>query len=83
MPLLSATLSIASSYGIYYLLTDHLGESALITGIAIAVAALLYLVFSVLLGIIGEEDIRMLPRGERICAMLRSKKKKDSIKDQK
>jgi stage V sporulation protein B len=81
MPLLSATLSVASSYGIYYLLTDHVGESALATGLAIASAMLLYLIFSLLLGVINEEDFRTLPQGEKICAYIHSKKQKNKTEE--
>ncbi len=80
MPLISATLSVAASYGVYYLLTDHVGESVLITGLAIILAMLLYLIFSFLLGIITEEDIRSLPQGEKICTYIQSKNKRNRTK---
>ena len=69
-PLLAATLAVGSSYGVYYLLTFHLGESASVTAIGILVAVILYLFFSCLLGVFRAEDIIALPMGEKICAFL-------------
>ena len=70
-PLLSATLGVGASYGVYYLLTFHFGESSTVTAVSVLTAILLYLFFSFLLGVFRAEDILALPMGEKLCRVLK------------
>lgn len=69
-PTLLSLLAIGVAYGEFLLLCHQFGENALTTLISMATAALLYLVFGCLFGLISAEDISALPLGKKICTVL-------------
>ncbi len=70
-PLLSAVASVGISYLLYLTLLARIGASSWLTLGFIALAVLLYPVFSCLFGVVGKEDILMLPGGQSIYSFLR------------
>lgn len=70
-PLLSSAAAIGISYVFYLWLTLRLGESALITLVAIALAVVLYLLLSCLFGVFYAEDILAFPMGDKIYRFLK------------
>ena len=69
-PTLLSAFAVGIAYGECLLLQQKFGENALTTLIPIATAALLYLVFGCLFGLISKEDISSLPMGKKICSIL-------------
>ena len=71
-PLFASVLAVGVSYGVYWILTSHLGERGVLTLIAVLTAVFLYLIFSCLFGVLREEDILALPKGKKICDLLKT-----------
>ena len=69
-PTLLSVLSVGISYGEYMLLRYRFGENALTTVASMITAAILYLLFGCLFGLILEEDLLSLPMGDKICTIL-------------
>ena len=69
-PLLASGISVGGAYALYATLLSRVGEGTMLTLGAIGFAVLCYPIVSCLLGVFCEEDIRMLPMGDRICAWL-------------
>ncbi len=78
-PLASSAVMGLGAWGVYGLLSGVLGRGgALPRGLmllamaaAIAVAALLYLLMIVLVRAVSADDLRLIPRGEKLAALLR------------
>ena len=69
-PLAAAVLSIGAAFGGYALICRNFGTSRLYTIAFIGLAALLYLISAMLFRAVDEDDIKMLPKGERIYSLL-------------
>ncbi len=71
-PLIASFTCVAASFGLYALLTDvlHMG-GRMITLLAIGVAALVYVVMIFLIRAITSDDIRLLPKGEKLLSVLK------------
>lgn len=63
-PLATSGASVGISYGTYLLMRTHFGETFPVTASALGLTVLLYLLFSLLSGGIGEEDLNALPMGK-------------------
>lgn len=70
-PLAASVLSIGIAFGIYFLIVKNYGASRLYTIASIGIAAILYVIFAMLIRAVDEEDIKMLPGGKRIYSLLR------------
>lgn len=70
-PLAASVLSIGIAFGIYFLIVKNYGASRLYTIVSIGIAAVLYVIFAMLMRAVDEEDIKMLPGGKRIYSLLR------------
>lgn len=70
-PLAASVLSIGIAFGIYFLIVKNYGASRLYTIASIGIAAILYVIFAMLMRAVDEEDIKMLPGGKRIYSLLR------------
>ena len=70
-PLLCAVLSIGGSYAVYLSLVCRIGESSLLTMLALAGAAGSYLLLACLMGVFEEQDLSALPMGDRLCIVLK------------
>lgn len=70
-PLAAATLSIGVSYAVYWILSTHIGEHAMLTVSAILLAMIFYLIFALAMGAVKESLIQMLPQGDRLCKILK------------
>ncbi len=69
-PTLLSILSVGAAYGEYMLLRYRFGENVLVSVASMVTAAILYLLFGCLFGLILEEDLLALPMGDKICTIL-------------
>ncbi|MEE0970672.1 MAG: polysaccharide biosynthesis protein [Clostridia bacterium] len=69
-PLFASVISIGSAFGIYTVMCSIDGVSRLYTIASIGIAAVLYLIFAMLFKAVDEDDIKMLPKGEKIYSLL-------------
>ena len=69
-PLMVAGGAIGIAFGAYLSLVYVYGEKDLISIACMLLAVVLYLLLSVLLGSISEEDLRALPMGERLAGVI-------------
>ncbi|MBE6538993.1 MAG: polysaccharide biosynthesis protein [Ruminococcaceae bacterium] len=69
-PFAASVVSIGAAFGVYLLIYSKLGASRLYTIAAIALAAVLYIFAAMLFKAVDEDDIKMLPKGEKIYALL-------------
>lgn len=69
-PFAASVVSIGAAFGVYLLIYSKLGASRLYTVAAIALAAVLYIFAAMLFRAVDEDDIKMLPKGEKIYALL-------------
>lgn len=74
-PLASTVIMAAACWAVYYFLTPVLGMYLTLI-LAIAAAVIVYFVFLLLLGGITREDALLLPKGEKISAILERFSKK-------
>ncbi len=65
-PLIAAIISIGASYGIYLVA----GGGKLLTLICIAIAAVLYIAFIFIFKTLNRFDVKLLPKGDKICDIL-------------
>ena len=70
-PMAAALIAVGGAFGVYILLRTRLGISNLFALVGIAVAALLYVVLALVFRAVEEEDIRILPKGEKLLALFR------------
>ena len=70
-PLLPSTASVLGAFAIYLLLRETIGKSLTLL-VAILVALILYFFFSVWFGAIRQEDLRLLPFGEKMMRKIKS-----------
>lgn len=68
-PLLAGAICAAAAYGSYRLLAPYLGSLATLIGIC--VAALVYLVLIFKLKAITEEDLKTIPKGGKVLAIMK------------
>lgn len=71
LPLAAAAIMGAAAYGVNFLLFKVTGSNALACIISICVAVVIYGLSLLLVRGIGEEEIRMLPKGAAIAALLK------------
>ena len=69
-PLCAAVISVGAAFGVYVLLCSYLGTSRIYTIACVALAAVLYVLAAMLMRAVDEEDIKMLPKGEKIYSLL-------------
>lgn len=69
-PFAASVLSSAVSFAIYYLMYHKMGDSKLLTIACVGITALLYLIMALLFRAVDEDDIRLLPFGNKIYKML-------------
>ncbi|MBQ8005842.1 MAG: polysaccharide biosynthesis C-terminal domain-containing protein, partial [Clostridia bacterium] len=69
-PLAAAVVSIGLAFGLYTAILHFLGASRIYTVMCIGIAAVLYLFAAMKLKAVDEDDIKMLPKGERIYSIL-------------
>lgn len=69
-PLAAAVVSIGAAFGLYTFICFEFGVSRLYTIVCIAIAALLYLFVALLFRAVDADDIKILPKGEKIYALL-------------
>ncbi len=60
-PALAAAVSVSVARLAYNILCTHVGESALVTVVAIALAAIMYLICALVFGAVDKEDIAKFP----------------------
>lgn len=72
-PLLAAIISIAAAFGSFCALTGHMNDK-LVTLTAVAVAAIVYFIALFVFRGIDEDDVRMLPKGDKIYSLLHKMK---------
>lgn len=70
-PMAAAILSVGTAFGVYMLLRIKLGISNVFSLVGIAVAALLYVVLALVFRAVETEDIRILPKGEKVLNFFR------------
>ena len=73
-PMAAAVISVGSAFGIYMLLRQKLGISNVFALVGIAVAALLYVVLALVFRAVETEDIRIMPKGEKLLKLFRKLK---------
>ncbi|MBQ8207731.1 MAG: polysaccharide biosynthesis protein [Clostridia bacterium] len=73
-PLAASVISIGAAFGVYALVCSHLGASRLYTIACIGLAVILYIFAAMLMKAVDAEDIRMLPKGEKIYSLLHKMK---------
>ena len=69
-PLVGGLLCAGAAYGVYGLLSHFIVSNSLKTLLAIGVAGIVYLLAVLLLRAITEDDVRMLPKGEKFAKLL-------------
>lgn len=69
-PLAASFCGVGGALGIYLLLLHLIGPSNPVTLAAICAAVVFYLFFVLLFRAVGEDDIRMLPVGDKIAGLL-------------
>lgn len=69
-PLVGGLLCAGAAYGVYGLLSHFIASNSLKTLLAIGVAGIVYLLAVLLLRAITEDDVRMLPKGEKFAKLL-------------
>ena len=69
-PLFASIISIGAAFGIYILITNNLGSSRIYTVLCIGIAAVLYLFAALKMHAVSEDDIKMMPKGEKIYSLL-------------
>ena len=69
-PFGASVVSIGAALALYLPLSHRMGESSMLSAACILLACLLYLLFSCLFGVFEAEDIRAMPMGDRLYAML-------------
>jgi stage V sporulation protein B len=70
----AAVLSVAVGGGVYFIALRRIGASSALTVASIGITALIFAVSALKLGAVKEEDLLLLPGGERICKMLKKVK---------
>ena len=70
----ASSVSVAVGGAAYFTLLARFGSSWMLTLGAISVTAVLFALLALKLGAIGEDEILLLPRGDKICKMLRKVK---------
>ena len=70
-PLLAAVGSIGTALAVYLLLSSRVGGYGWVTLLSVFLAVPLYAVLILLLRAVDERDVRMLPLGEQIAALLK------------
>ena len=65
-PFLASVFCVAAAVSVYGIATSVLGFSGVITLASIATAAVVYVIMLLLLGGITKEDIRLIPKAERL-----------------
>ncbi len=73
-PMAAAVVSVGGAFGVYMILRTKLGISNLYSLVGIAVAALLYVVLALVFRAVEEEDIKILPKGEKLLVLFRKLK---------
>ena len=70
-PLVSAAAMGAAAWGIYAGCMHVIGSNLISVGVSVVGAAIIYFVLVALLGILNEEEILMLPMGNKILKLVR------------
>jgi stage V sporulation protein B len=78
-PLLASAFAVGGGYAIFLLLAQRWADGTSRFLLSVAATVLLYAVMCILSGCVTREDIRILPFGERICAVFDRKNKKQQI----
>lgn len=69
-PLAASVISIGAAFAGYMYVRGYIGPSRLSTIVFVALAALMYLVFALLIGAVDSDDVKVLPGGEKIYRIL-------------
>ena len=67
----ASMLSVAIGGGIYFILLPRIGASSMLTVVSILVTVLAFAVSALKLGAVKEEDLLLLPCGDKICRILK------------
>ncbi len=65
-PMLASAMSVGGAFGLYVLINEKIGGSVSLL-LSVCVAVMLYFALCALMRIINDEDIALLPLGERLC----------------
>jgi hypothetical protein len=69
-PFAAAFGAVGVSYAFYLFFATRLGEGVILSLGALAIFAFLYLLLTLLLGVLGEEEICSLPMGDKLYRLL-------------
>ena len=72
-PIFCAVLCAAAAYGAYFVSSSVL-SARLATVVSIAAAIIVYVAAIFLFGAVGEDDIMLLPKGTKLCGILKKMK---------
>lgn len=69
-PLLASVLSVGLALWCYWMLSARLESASVVILLALLVAVVAYLPLLVLFGVLGIQELRLLPFGDKICTIL-------------
>lgn len=73
-PLLASVISIGASFGLYAFVVSRFGISKTFTIVFIGLAAMLYVLAAMIFKAVDGDDIKILPKGEKIYSLLHKMK---------